>query len=190
MEIFKDIPDYEGRYQASNLGRIKSLKRYVNNPSGGKKIVIGRILKQDRSLIKYFTVSLYKNNKAKHCSIHRLVLLAFVPNPKNKLCCNHKNGIRTDNRLENLEWVTHSENSIHAIKNKLKNFDNIKRGENLTCIEMNGIFKLRNQGISIRLIAEKFNRCYTTIYYLLIGKTHKERAKLAKKRCTHNMSNN
>lgn len=67
----------------------------------------------------YELVHLRKNNKRKASTIHRLVALAFIPNPENKPCVNHINGIKIDNRIENLEWVTLSENMKHAVKNGL-----------------------------------------------------------------------
>ena len=116
MEIWKDIPGYKGLYQASNLGRIKSLERYVNHPLGGKKYIRERILKYQLGLCRpgYYTVNLCKYNKCISFRIHRLVGFAFIPNPEDKPEINHKNGIKTDNRVENLEWVTYKENQIHA----------------------------------------------------------------------------
>jgi len=116
MEIWKDIKGYEGCYQISNLGRVKSLRRYVNHNKGGEKIVKERIRKNSLSLNGYCFVRLSKKGIIKKYSIHRLVGFAFIPNPNNKPQINHKNGIKTDNQVKNLEWVTHSENIIHSYK--------------------------------------------------------------------------
>lgn len=114
-EIWKDIPGYPG-YQASNLGNIKSLDRYVvsTNPKTGEKI--NRFFKEaikDQCYTRgYLKVTIDNDTR----SVHRLVSLAFMGTPPtDKHQVNHKNGIKDDNRIENLEWVTQSENSQHSV---------------------------------------------------------------------------
>lgn len=99
MEIWKDIKGYEGLYQISSLGRVKSLKF-------GKD----KILKPTHTYNKYMRVDLCHHNKVKKHKVHRLVAEAFIPNPEGKSEVNHINTIQTDNRVENLEWCTHKEN--------------------------------------------------------------------------------
>lgn len=113
-EIWKDIPDYENRYQASNLGRIKSLPKIWISGIGLKRFHNGIILKQTLNSYGYPVVYLSKNGR-KLKQVSRLVLLSFVLNKENKPTVNHINGIKTDNRIENLEWATFRENNIHAI---------------------------------------------------------------------------
>lgn len=112
IEIWKDIPNYEGIYQVSNIGNVKSLSRLSN----------GRVLKE--KILKFYIahkrggykiVGLHKNNKMKHIPIHRLVALTFIPNPENKPQIDHINGIRTENTIENLRWVTPKENANNPL---------------------------------------------------------------------------
>lgn len=122
-EIWKDIIGYEGLYQASNLGNFKSVKRKIgfNHSSNNERYF--RLKKESNITISnckgYNTINLHKNNKSitKRCC--RIIAKLFVLNPLNKPHVNHINGIKTDDRAINLEWVTPSENMIHAVKNNL-----------------------------------------------------------------------
>ena len=114
-EIWKDIEDYEGYYQISNLGRIKSLERTIEHAKCGIKKVKERIMK-NKKLFGYERIGLCMDGVIKYYFIHRLVASAFIPNADNKPEVNHINGIKNDNRVENLEWVTISENRLHAYR--------------------------------------------------------------------------
>lgn len=107
-EVWKDIPGYEGLYQASNLGRVRSLNRV---DALGRRIR-GRVLKPGTHLDGYLMVDLSKGGVAKHYSVHRLILLAF--RGESDLDANHRDGDKANNRLSNLEYVTPSENTQHA----------------------------------------------------------------------------
>jgi hypothetical protein len=121
-EIWKDIPKYEGRYQVSNLGRVKSFR------NGKQKIL--RLFKTPR----YLAVSFYPSGRRVTKKVHRLVMLAFV-GPSN-LQVNHINGIKTDNRLENLEYCTSIENNRHALDVGLNNITGENNGQSkLSCVE-------------------------------------------------------
>lgn len=112
MEIWKDIKGYEGLYQISNYGKVKSLARICKSKGSGVREVNERIRKTTVSNCGYEMVILHNDKHAKNCLVHRLVADAFIPNLENKKQVNHKNGNRTDNRVSNLEWVTCSENNI------------------------------------------------------------------------------
>ena len=101
-EIWRDINGYKGLYQVSNLGRVWSCRQK-------------RLRKLQKNTHGYMSLFLYKNKKGTAKQVHRLVAEAFIPNPKKLEQVNHKNGDKTDNRVENLEWVTRYENSIHAV---------------------------------------------------------------------------
>ena len=118
-EEWRDIPGFEGRYQVSNLGRVKSLPREVSNYTG-KLLVKEKILKQRHDFKGYMRIDL-KDNTGKHryLGVHRLVALAFIPNPDNKPQINHIDGNKENNMLNNLEWVNNSENQLHAYRTGL-----------------------------------------------------------------------
>lgn len=103
-EIWKDIPNYEGFYQASNLGRIKSLTiKYKTERIMKPSITHG-----------YLSLQLCKNNIHKTVYVHRLVAISFLENPNNYTCVNHKDEIRTNNCVENLEFCTHKYNTNYG----------------------------------------------------------------------------
>jgi hypothetical protein len=124
VEVWKDVSGYEGKYQVSDFGRVKSLARIVESRKGifGNKREI--LLKPTKNKKGYLRVKLciVKNevSSEKNFYVHSLVLNSFLENPLNKPQVNHKNGIKDDNRVDNLEWATGSENVIHSLENKLK----------------------------------------------------------------------
>lgn len=136
-EIWKPILGYEDYYEVSSLGRVRRVK-------GGAGATAGRILRPGKDGGGYRIVILYKKGISKTLKVSRLVLIAFAGLPAPGKECNHKNGIKADDKLENLEWVTSSENSLH--KCRILGY----RGE------VHGRAKLKNNDIPVirRLLAE------------------------------------
>lgn len=118
MEIWKDIKGYEGLYQVSNLGNIKSI--YFRNNICIKERE--KIIKKDTNKHNRQYVMLYKNGKRKNLIVHRLVAEAFIQNPDNLPQINHIDGNPRNNNVSNLEWCTASQNMKHAYINNLNNF--------------------------------------------------------------------
>lgn len=131
-ELWNDIIGFDGLYQVSNFGKVKSYKRKNKT-----------VLKESLSKKGYKRVILYKNNKQFYYSVHRLVATAFIPNPENKPHINHKDGNKLNNRVENLEWCNAKENVLHKYYVLNKQLKPVK------CIETNEIFKsVKEAGLS------------------------------------------
>lgn len=114
-EIWKPIKGYEGLYEISNYGRVKSLPKIR-----GRRLTNETILKPRISTQGYIMVGLRKNDKTFNASVHRLIAEAFIPNPENKKKVNHIDGNKQNNSIDNLEWCTPSENMQHAYRTGLK----------------------------------------------------------------------
>jgi len=166
-EKWKDIPNYEGFYQVSGSGMVRSLPR-----NGTVKEV--REIKLNKKRCGYLYLTLHRLNRCKTENVHRLVAKTFIPNPENKPEVNHKNGIKTDNQVSNLEWCTTSENNQHAYDNNLhsqgEKFYNAKLKETQ-------VKEIRSKYIpkkySTRKLAKEYGVCQATIFEIIKGKNWK-----------------
>ncbi len=177
-EIWKDIEGYEGLYQVSNLGRVKSLERLVTPRPGVAYTRPEQIIKHNYgSKIKgYPNLNLCRDGRVVNALIHRLVAQAFIPNPDNKRCINHIDGDKNNFKISNIEWVTHSENTKHAFRTGLQKQNHVF-GTGHGMSKMNGLYVqviretyASNMG-SQRSIAEYFKVAQATIRNIIIRKT-------------------
>lgn len=165
-ECFKDVSGCESEYRVSLFGRVKSLN--YNNTNQPK------ILKNNLQKTGYLSVGLKINEERKTISVHRLVAMSFIPNPDDKPYVNHINGIKTDNRVENLEWSTAKENTDHGIKSGLIN--EIKGERNrFSTLSNSDVLEIRkiheNCKITYRETAKKYNVTGENISMIVKRKT-------------------
>lgn len=135
--MWKPVVDYEGLYEVGSDGYVKRLKREIVLPNGAVGIVKEHIMERTVGTDGYLYVTLCKNNKAKKCAVHRLVAVAFIPNPLNLPEVNHKDEIKTNPKVENLEWCDRIYNENYGTK-KIR--EAIKRGHPIDRYSMDGKF--------------------------------------------------
>jgi hypothetical protein len=160
-EIWKDVEGYEGKYSVSNMGRVKSDDYYW-----GSRKMSGRILSTVSR--KYPIVALYKNGSRRDYKVHRIVAMAFIPNPQSLPYVNHKNGVKADNRAENLEWCTPKENAEHAIGLGL-----YLRGEKFTRSKLTSleVEEIRVSGETCEVAAKRYNVSKSNISAIRLKQT-------------------
>ena len=166
METYKDIKGFEGYYQVSNLGNIKSLIRDKIMPNGSIIKCGNKILSQRKTNSGYYQTMLCKNGVKKFFMSHRLVLESFSINKNNLPQVNHINGVKIDNRLENLEWISRRDNQLHAYKLGLqKHAVGEMRGKvcKLKWVEVEEIKALIKMGVQNKLIAKHYKVNAVTI---------------------------
>ncbi len=180
QEVFVDIPNYEGYYQVSNYGNVRSLDRVITEKTGKTQTLKGRILKPRINRDGYYYVGLRKNGSKAAFAIHQLVAQAFLDNPENKPTVNHINGIKIDNNVNNLERATYSENLEHAYKTGLRTSVSIEAvGEKnykrkLKPEQVIEIKRLLAEGnLTHKEIATKFDVARSTIAGIKSGRTWK-----------------
>lgn len=141
-EIWKDIPSYEGYYQVSNLGNFRSVPRIIRYKNSGTRLYPAKSLLTETTKDNYQRITLMKEGVKQRFQAHRLVALAFIPNPENKPCINHKDGNKSNNCVDNLEWCSYSENTLHAIRTGLIDIESHhpSNAKKIKCVETGEIF--------------------------------------------------
>lgn len=161
-EIWKDIKDFEGLYKVSNLGNVKRLV--------SERVFEERLICRNIDRYGYVKRSLNKKGIQKSITEHRLVAVAFIENPENKITVNHINGIKTDNRVENLEWNTNLENKQHAVNSGLTNLKGVNHPK---CkLSEKQVLEIREIGFSQTRtsLSKKYGVCRNSILRIIMGK--------------------
>lgn len=176
MEIWKDVVGYEGFYKVSNEGRVRSVSRIVKVKRGDVVYdlpIIGKIIEPQERRHGYFAVCLYgkggKNGRFSQKSVHRLVAESFLENPEDFPEVNHKDENKQNNRVENLEWITHKDNSLYgtAIKRRTQKQINGKKSKPVNQLTMEGVFIRRFPSMQE---AERNGFAAANIYKVIKGK--------------------
>jgi hypothetical protein len=174
-EVWRAVPGYEGLYDVSSIGRVR--RATTRPPWGWGGCKPGKLLRLSPPAPRgqgsaYFMVILCNRGHERGWCVHKLVAMAFIPNPENKPQVNHKNGIKADNRVENLEWVTAKENARHAVANGLINR---RRGADhhqakLTEHDVLAIRDAKRRGITGTALARAYGVKHNTIYAITNGR--------------------
>lgn len=164
-EEWRFVPGYENRYAVSSLGRMKSLQFRP----GGKRIMRERILSPSPGSRGYMNISLFMDGHKKLTALHLVVASAFLPADPERLYINHKNGNKSDCRVENLERCTMSENAIHALDNGLRAHGSQSANAKLSEEQVKAIRQLAAKGLSERKLAARFAVSRSTITHIKKG---------------------
>ena len=177
MEIWRKTHLSE-RHEVSNLGNVRTVDAYIKNPIHGKGLRKGRLRKPNIGKTGYAKITLSINGKRYYCLVHRLVAIAFIPNPELKPMVNHIDGNKSNNRVTNLEWVTREENCRHAISINLFEPSKFQQGErgfhaklkNKQILEIREKYK---RGSTVTELALEYEVTHGNISHIVNGKTWK-----------------
>lgn len=165
MEVWKDVTGFEGLYEVSSYGNLRSVDRDILCNGGYYKHFNGKTIKTKLNKYGYPSAGLWYKGKRTDVVIHRLVAEAFIDNQNNYEQINHIDGNKTNNHVENLEWCDNNYNMKHAKENGLLAHQKGEKhgGHKLTNEQVREIRRLRNEGWKYRQLAEKFGVCDRTI---------------------------
>lgn len=170
-EIWRDIEGYEGLYQVSSLGRVKTIERIFTDSKGREYKIISQIKQIFKTKNGYIRVKLWKNGKSKNFFVHRLVAIAFIDNPNNFRCVNHKDENKENNCVDNLEWCDHKYNNNYGNhKNKVSNTQKNRKDLSKPIIQIDLEGNIINQYHSIKEAARYNNLFHSNISKVLLGK--------------------
>lgn len=165
---WRDVIGYEGAYQVSRCGQLKSMDRHVPHYRGGLKKLCAKPMRQVKRQNGYMGVTLYSEGKQKNALVHRLVAMAFIENPSRHPQVNHKSADKADNRAENLEWVTMLENIAHATALKLNRRGSLINTSKLRVDQVLEIRKLyATKQTSIPKLGRKFSVTNNAIFSII-----------------------
>jgi hypothetical protein len=175
-ETWKDIPGYEGYYQASSLGKIRSLDRVSTHWKGITQIKKGKEISISADIKGYLKISLMKSGTRKSFKAHRLIAITFLDNKDNLSDVNHKNLNKADNSVSNLEWCSHKENCEHASLNGRKgggmgSKNHFSKLTETDVLEIRDLFKIGKE--TRKSLAEKYSVDYTLIWQIVARKAWK-----------------
>ena len=178
-EVWRDVPGFEGHYQVSDFGSVKSLDRYIDHPRIGKIFRKGKVLKQSYASKGYKQVCLNVEGKTTTFRVHRLVAMAFLENPKDLETVNHIDGNKENNHVSNLEWCSVADNLRHASANGLMNHSSVTGSLNVNAIlDEEKVYAMMNDYFLkdriFKEIAKDYGISIATAYQAVKGSTWKQ----------------